>query len=508
MTTQTLFHKDQCRDRGISPVLLLVAALGCMVLGGFAVSHPAFADPAYNVTPIPSITITDAVTNTSLNKWGEVVGQTSSGYPAFWIPNVANGTTGTLLNLSTQTGFPATAHGGTATALNADGQVVGSAFVSSGGDANGTVSYLWNPKKLNSGKGVLYGAGGGNVTVFAVMSDGLSEYPSSINIHGQITGHGSYYRPYLFTPTKANGTSGNWQTDTTVGVTDFFVNDAKEVGGGVYGGSIPHYAGWDFAFEQKSFPPFSSTGIVSSPDWSTTSNADAVGMNETGNLIVQTVPKTVNAVHSYLVVGKKITDVGGGDGSFAYAINDYDMVTGFRIEGPSAVAFIYSNGAAYDLSNEVPSTVNSLPFSVDPQPGPIGINDYGQILTGGSDGAGDSVFLLTPAAILPGVQPQIAGAGIVPIGNGQYTQIITLTNTTGATLTGPVSLVFDKLKAKVSVVNPVGTTAFAPPVGSPYVTISSSDVANGTQAQVTVTFAAPSSAITYTPRTLVGTASR
>lgn len=513
MTTQGFHRQPPSRKRVARRVA--TAAFAGMALGGFAVAQPAFADPAYIVTPIPGVDNlnVNGIYNTRLNQWGQFVVSANSGDygPMLWTPTVDNGTSGSMIDLSKQPGYPPLARAtykGDPTAINDAGEVVGDAYmnVNSGGDANGVLSWVYVPKTLNSSIGVLHSGKGGKVTAFPITPGGLSQYPSSINASGFITGHGGYYNPFLFTPTTPNTATGNWSTDPNSSVDYFFINNAGLIGGGVYSGFFPNGGSQDYAFEQSGFPPISEASLLSSPEWATPSNADAFGINQLGDLIVNTVAASDHEGHAYLVKSGTVTDVGGGDPATALAINDSDMITGGRIEGPAAIAFLYTNGTAYDLNTLVPTTNG---FSVNPEPGPVAINDKGQILTGGGDNFGDGVFLLTPAALIPGKQPKIASSAAHSIGVGQFTRVVKLTNSTGATLTGPVSVAFDGLPANVTVVSPAGTTAFAGPAGSPYVNVTANNVAPLGVVSLTVTFNAPSAAsIVYTARALEGTAPR
>jgi hypothetical protein len=53
----------------------------------------------------------------------------------------------------------------------------------------------------------------------------------------------------------------------------------------------------------------------------------------------------------------------------------------------------------------------------------------------------------------------------------KYSQIITLTNISGAAIAGPISFVLDGLSSNASLLNAVGTTGCATPLGSAYVTV-------------------------------------
>ena len=89
---------------------------------------------------------------------------------------------------------------------------------------------------------------------------------------------------------------------------------------------------------------------------------------------------------------------------------------------------------------------------------------------------------------------------------GRYTQTVTLKNNGGAT-SGPVSLVLDQLSTNATLFNAAGTTACAPPLGSPYINFQFSPGKKPTT--VTLEFANPSGQpVAYTARVLAGPGSR
>jgi hypothetical protein len=130
--------------------------------------------------------------------------------------------------------------------------------------------------------------------------------------------------------------------------------------------------------------------------------------------------------------------------------------------------------------------------------------------------AGESFAVLKTAAYgdaLRGVA-YIPGLAITSTGfvrdrrSGLYTQQVTLTNSTGAAIAGPVNLVLDSLSANATLANASGTTANNPPLGSPYLVVpgTGSGMAMGASATVTLQFSNPTnSAIAYTARTVTGT---
>ncbi|MGD0772484.1 MAG: hypothetical protein ABSC05_06645 [Candidatus Solibacter sp.] len=100
------------------------------------------------------------------------------------------------------------------------------------------------------------------------------------------------------------------------------------------------------------------------------------------------------------------------------------------------------------------------------------------------------------------------GGYVYSMGTGRFSQKVTLTNTSGAVITGPLSLVLDSLPGGVSLYNGTGATACAAPIGSPFVNFNG-DLAAGASESVTLQLPDPTmTAITYTPRVLAGTATR
>ena len=84
---------------------------------------------------------------------------------------------------------------------------------------------------------------------------------------------------------------------------------------------------------------------------------------------------------------------------------------------------------------------------------------------------------------------------------GKFTGTVTITNTSGAPINGPLQLRLDGLPANVSLDNRTGINA-----GVPYITVSNGTLAAGAQLTVTTTFSNPQKAqITYTPKLISGT---
>ena len=86
----------------------------------------------------------------------------------------------------------------------------------------------------------------------------------------------------------------------------------------------------------------------------------------------------------------------------------------------------------------------------------------------------------------------------------RYAQTITLKNNSGSPIAGPISLAIDGLTTNATLFNPVGTTACAVPLGSPYVSIAG-PLAPGTSVSVVLQFTDPTrTGFSYSTRVLGG----
>ena len=102
----------------------------------------------------------------------------------------------------------------------------------------------------------------------------------------------------------------------------------------------------------------------------------------------------------------------------------------------------------------------------------------------------------------------VLGGYAYSMATGRFSQKATLTNTSGAAIAGPLSLVLDGLPTGVSLYSATGATNCAAPMGSPFITING-DLAAGASVAVTLQLPDPTmTPITYKPRVLAGTATR
>jgi uncharacterized repeat protein (TIGR02543 family) len=103
----------------------------------------------------------------------------------------------------------------------------------------------------------------------------------------------------------------------------------------------------------------------------------------------------------------------------------------------------------------------------------------------------------------------VRGGFVLNMSTGRYAQTVTLTNNSGATITGPISLVLDSLSSNATLFNATGTTSLlAPPAGSPYIN-ANINLAAGQSVPIALQFTDPTkTAITYTTRVVAGPVSR
>lgn len=88
---------------------------------------------------------------------------------------------------------------------------------------------------------------------------------------------------------------------------------------------------------------------------------------------------------------------------------------------------------------------------------------------------------------------------------GRIVQQVTIKNNASVPIAGPIYLVVDNLNANTSLANASGLTANPAPVGSPYILVSSGDLAPGAQGTASLEFTPPSAGgITYSTRVLSG----
>lgn len=146
--------------------------------------------------------------------------------------------------------------------------------------------------------------------------------------------------------------------------------------------------------------------------------------------------------------------------------------------------------------------------------------DSATVMSGGLSGplAGNVAtyqFLVLPAQPAADVTAQVSitrGGFSYSRTLHQFVQNVTITNTSGAPIDGPLSLVLDGLSNNATLANPDGHTAALAPAGAPYVNVAAgagNAVEAGQSVSVTLYFVDPSmTGITYSTRVIAGTGTR
>jgi uncharacterized membrane protein len=192
-----------------------------------------------------------------------------------------------------------------------------------------------------------------------------------------------------------------------------------------------------------------------------------------------------------------------GEGTYA-TLNNLDEVLYLSGNpgGPNQVAIWY-RGVSTPI--QFPSGL----FPPDDNITPSSINDAGQFTV--EDGV--NFYLMTPSRpcaqnVTSEVQVTHGTFTYVPT-TGRFTQTVTLTNTGGSSIPGPISIALDNLPASASLYGISGATLCDPPKGSPYIYFAAGPLAS--QASVTGTLQFIDTAHTAAPyevRVLAGPGER
>jgi hypothetical protein len=494
-------------------VILLVLALSA-VLGALPASAQT---PAYHANLLG---ISDGRTGIQvehpigLNRWGQVIGTYGGGlsggtHAVLWTPNSANDGSGagTYDSLESSHGFPPGSVDTWPTGLNDRGQTVGGAYTPGQGDANQDQSWMWKPNPLNSLNGTKLNSGVGRAITFPLVSipglGTLAEDNQVINNNGSIVGYGIYYHALLWVPDQKNGivSTPGWTYDPTYCSPPSAINDAGQVAGSTCESSTENVP-----YLHSGPLPLVNTDLITSPLWLQPPTPNGIGgasgLNQHGDLSVTAVDNAGTQIRAYLYKKGAATDLSTNLTSQANAINNYDQVVG-HADTDTRRATLFENSSALDL-NTLNDSTNGLLLKEA-----IAINDVGQILGSGVyPGGSGATILLTPAASW--IQSVNVTKGVVQWHGTTATQTVTVTNIGPNVIPGQISIALDALTSGVTLTSATGKTMYAGPFGSPYVDISSSDLApGGTTSLFTMTFSSPVKVqIKYKPRVLASAAPR
>jgi probable HAF family extracellular repeat protein len=366
-------RENMQNDRSVCPAVLLSALVICTGIRAQAAEPPP---PAYVITDLGTLGGTYSAA-TAINARGQVVGSASASGDAprhafVWTPTVPHGTTGTMRDIGTLGGPMSEAWG-----INAAGLVTGTSQAA-GSDAFRSFLYDGTLKDL--------GTLGGPIST-----------ASDINDRGQVAGRSGDSGAFLYSGgvmRPMNGIGGPFSSA-------FGIN----AGGQVTGGAI------------------SSTGVDNAIRWTPTTPNGVTGTRE---------------------------DLGtlGGSMSFGHDINDRGQVTGYSLVAGDSWnhAFVYDNGTMKDLGafsfssngtainngGQVVGSSDYIAFVYTPESGMVDLNslidprlgwalgvawdnnDAGQIVGWGFIDKEQHAFLMTPVPE-PGALC-LLGLGFVSLG--------------------------------------------------------------------------------------------
>jgi hypothetical protein len=166
---------------------------------------------------------------------------------------------------------------------------------------------------------------------------------------------------------------------------------------------------------------------------------------------------------------------------------------------------IWQNGVSTPI--QVPA---GLPLDPHNVPGLGGFNDAGQIAVQIPGGNG---YLLSPSGPCSqdvSSQVQITRGGFrYNRSTGHFTQTLTVTNTSGSSIAGPISLALDNVPANATLFGITGATLCNAPQGSPYLNLAAASLDPGVPVAGTVEFIDTAmTGITYNIRALAGAGGR
>jgi hypothetical protein len=185
---------------------------------------------------------------------------------------------------------------------------------------------------------------------------------------------------------------------------------------------------------------------------------------------------------------------------------------GVHVLGPGLVTWLNNVGQAlYAPGNSPLLWQSGVATSIQFPPGisPVGgstLNDAGQITAAD---ALNHFYLLTPSGTCG--QDVTSQAQVTPGGfrynhaTTRFTQAVTLSNTSGSSITGPISVALDNLPARATLIGINGATQCLPPQGSQYTNLSPSSLASGASVSAILQFFnVEKSGINYQPRIITG----
>ena len=158
-----------------------------------------------------------------------------------------------------------------------------------------------------------------------------------------------------------------------------------------------------------------------------------------------------------------------------------------------------------------PDTFNFIVLDVDATGNSLTVSNVGMDATAQNAGIeyanGPQARTIFSFKVDSASKPTVSlGGYVLNRRTGKLNQQVIVTNTGAVPVIGPIRVALDSLSANTALVNGTGTTANNAPVGSQYVDVTSSNLAPGASAAVTLQFNKPVTGnVNYSPRVLTGT---
>jgi hypothetical protein len=172
---------------------------------------------------------------------------------------------------------------------------------------------------------------------------------------------------------------------------------------------------------------------------------------------------------------------------------------------PRPLTYIVPVGPAHgSLSGTAPN------LTYTPNPGYTGPDSFQFKVNNGALDSSIATVSINVNATLTNVSGQVTvtrSGFLVNRATGQYYQVITLTNTGGTAINGPISMILDSL-TNATCANATGSTSALLPAGRPYVNAPAASLAPGASTTFQVFFNKTGPTITYSTEVWAGPGAR
>jgi alpha-tubulin suppressor-like RCC1 family protein len=397
--------------------------------------------------------------------------------------SLATATTGTT-GAATSPLFTADGLAGSYTITASANGVAPAAFSLTNGSATPMIAWTLS-------KPITYGTALG-----ASQLDATSSVPGTFLYNppaATILAAGNQMLSVAFTPT--DGTDYTPASATvSINVTPAVLTITANSSSRVYGAANPAFTAWYGGFVNGDSAASLSGALVCATTGTSTSPVGSYPITCSGlsstNYTISFVPGTLSITSDQLTISanNQSRQYGGANPPFN-SVTYSGFVNG---DGPASLSGVLSCSTTATAS----SPAGTYPISC------FGLNSTNYTIT-----YVPGQLTITPPPCASSVTASVAvtrsGFSYSPLAK-RYAQTLTLTNTAGSTITGPIYVILDNLTSSAALYNTGGSTACAAPTGSPYVSIAG-PIGAGANINVMLQFTDPTNAaISYSARFLAG----